>query len=73
MENQILAQVIDITGGIDASWFLSAIATISAFLFWTQIKDIKGMLKHLVDLVQLHEVEIAEMKVSMGLKKGKIK
>jgi len=59
---QILAQAIDATGGIDPSWVLSGITVMAAFLLWNQIKDIKTILKGVVDLLQLHDRDIAVMK-----------
>lgn len=58
---EVLAQINEI-GTIDPSWVLAMITVAAAYMLWSQIKEIKTILKGVGDLVQLHERDIAVMK-----------
>jgi hypothetical protein len=59
---EIISQIANSPEVLDPSWVLNLITVAAAFLLWSQIKDIKNILKGVNDLVQLHERDIAVMK-----------
>lgn len=66
-------EAINSVGGIDANWVLVGVTSLTAFLFWNQIKDMKENMKEnfkqlnetlmdLREIVQIHDKEIAIIK-----------
>lgn len=64
---EILAQSAATVWAIDPNWVLNGITAIAAFLFWSQMKDMKEILKDVNNLVMLHDKEIARLKDKVGL------
>jgi hypothetical protein len=75
MVTSVLSQITEGHISLDPSWFFGGITIIAVFLFWNQVKDIKGSLKSMSEsmkdisaLVHLHDKDIAVIKRELKIK-----
>lgn len=78
MDQQILAQAIDVYGNIDPSWVLTVITGVAGLIIWTQIRDMKGDIKEMVGsinellkTVARNDKRISLINFKLNIKEGK--